>query len=206
MDSHLLNLSEAAEYLGVHPATIRVWADRGEIPSQRTPGGHRRFRPEDLQSRVPGQQAGAQVMVQSTLGRARLELTEGGLANESWYQRLDEVTRRQQRDTGRRLLQLMMHYLTNEANRPAILDEVRQIGRNYEQMGQAHDLSLSQVVQAYLFFREFLSQTIYDMMQAAGTHGPTNWSQMHTDVTIFTNTLLLAIIAAYEQSNPLPTV
>ena len=199
MDSTLLNLSEASEYLGVHSATLRAWADRGEIPSQRTPGGHRRFRPEDLQNRLSGQQAGAQVVVQSALGRARLELTEGNLPRESWYEQLDEPTRQQQRDTGRRLLQLMTRYLTNEANRPAILDEVRQIGRDYEQMGQEHGLSLSQTVQAYLFFREFLSQTIYDMVQAAGTHGPTNWSQMNTDVTIFTNTLLLAIISAYEQ-------
>src|SRR4051794_2998670 len=36
-----VGLSEAAKILGAHPATVRSWADRGELPSQRTPGGHR---------------------------------------------------------------------------------------------------------------------------------------------------------------------
>ena len=39
-----LNLGEAAEILGVHPSTLRAWADHGEIPAHRTPGKHRRFR------------------------------------------------------------------------------------------------------------------------------------------------------------------
>ena len=38
-----LSLREAAEMLGMHPATVRLWADRNELPSRRTNGGHRRF-------------------------------------------------------------------------------------------------------------------------------------------------------------------
>lgn len=34
-----VSLSEAAKILGVHPATVRNWADQGHLPSQRTPGG-----------------------------------------------------------------------------------------------------------------------------------------------------------------------
>jgi excisionase family DNA binding protein len=34
-----LSLKEAAAMLGVHPATLRAWADAGRIPSQRTAGG-----------------------------------------------------------------------------------------------------------------------------------------------------------------------
>ena len=42
-DQIWLTLSEAAEQLGVHPTTLRRWADNGDIPVSVTPGGHRRF-------------------------------------------------------------------------------------------------------------------------------------------------------------------
>ena len=42
-DFEWVSLRQAAELLGVHPATVRSWADKGELPSRRTPGGHRRF-------------------------------------------------------------------------------------------------------------------------------------------------------------------
>ena len=34
-----LSLSDAAEYLGVHPSTVRAWADKGDLPVHRTAGG-----------------------------------------------------------------------------------------------------------------------------------------------------------------------
>jgi excisionase family DNA binding protein len=43
-----LNISEAAEYLGVAQNTVRTWADEGHIKHRRTPGGQRRFRKADL--------------------------------------------------------------------------------------------------------------------------------------------------------------
>ena len=50
--SILLKLSDAAQILGVHPRTLRSWSDRGHIPYLQTPGGHRRFRKNDLQNFV----------------------------------------------------------------------------------------------------------------------------------------------------------
>src|SRR5512141_2507723 len=46
---HWLDLSEAAHYLGVHFTTLRRWADAGQVPCIRTPGGRRRFAAADLQ-------------------------------------------------------------------------------------------------------------------------------------------------------------
>jgi excisionase family DNA binding protein len=39
----LLSLSDAAALLGVHPVTLRRWADQGDVLVMVTPGGHRRF-------------------------------------------------------------------------------------------------------------------------------------------------------------------
>jgi excisionase family DNA binding protein len=38
-----LSLSQAAKQLGVHPSTVRAWADHGYLPSQRTQGGYRKM-------------------------------------------------------------------------------------------------------------------------------------------------------------------
>ena len=49
MVSEWLSLSEVAEMLGVHPSTVRSWADQGRLPTHRTEGGHRRFRRADVE-------------------------------------------------------------------------------------------------------------------------------------------------------------
>jgi excisionase family DNA binding protein len=38
-----LTTSEVAELLGVHPSTVKRWTDAGELPSDKTGGGHRRI-------------------------------------------------------------------------------------------------------------------------------------------------------------------
>jgi MerR family transcriptional regulator, light-induced transcriptional regulator len=38
-----MTTSEVAELLGVHPSTVKRWTDAGELPSEKTDGGHRRI-------------------------------------------------------------------------------------------------------------------------------------------------------------------
>jgi excisionase family DNA binding protein len=45
----LLNVGQAAEYLGVSAASLRTWSDQGRLPVFRTPGGQRRYRLHDLE-------------------------------------------------------------------------------------------------------------------------------------------------------------
>ena len=44
----LLSPSEAAELLNVSPVTLRQWSQKGRIPFQITPGGHRRYKKSEL--------------------------------------------------------------------------------------------------------------------------------------------------------------
>jgi excisionase family DNA binding protein len=44
-----LNVSEAADFLGVSAASLRKWSDEGLVPVYRTPGGQRRFSAPDLE-------------------------------------------------------------------------------------------------------------------------------------------------------------
>ena len=43
-----LTSKEAARLLGASEASVKRWADGGLLPSEKTAGGHRRFRPEDV--------------------------------------------------------------------------------------------------------------------------------------------------------------
>ncbi|MBC7932235.1 MAG: B12-binding domain-containing protein [Rubrivivax sp.] len=43
-----LTSREAARALGVSEASVKRWADSGLLPMEKTVGGHRRFRPEDV--------------------------------------------------------------------------------------------------------------------------------------------------------------
>lgn len=47
-DADELLLGPAAELVGVHPVTLRRWADAGRVPVSRTPTNQRRFRVGDL--------------------------------------------------------------------------------------------------------------------------------------------------------------
>src|SRR3954468_24130157 len=44
----VLSTRQVAQLLGVGEATIKRWADAGEIDCFRTPGGHRKFRLRDV--------------------------------------------------------------------------------------------------------------------------------------------------------------
>lgn len=43
-----LTTGRVAEMFGVTAETVAAWADSGKLASFRTPGGHRRFRPADV--------------------------------------------------------------------------------------------------------------------------------------------------------------
>jgi excisionase family DNA binding protein len=43
LDGHLLRTSDVAALFEVSERTVSEWAKRGQIPSVRTPGGHRRY-------------------------------------------------------------------------------------------------------------------------------------------------------------------
>ena len=195
-----LNLGEVADLLGVHPATVRSWADKGELPTKRTAGGHRRFRRADVEARLTTQaspnQTGAQVVIDTTMGRMRFHLAE--LAEQTWYEQIDERSRRELGVLGRRTLLLLQRFLVNDEDE-SLLTEAQDIGVAYEATGRLAGLTLTQTVRAYLYFREFLFQTHYDMVAAAGTQGPTDWGAIHNQMTFLANEILLALVAAHER-------
>jgi excisionase family DNA binding protein len=69
----LLNVGEAASYLGVSAASLRNWSNQGLVPVYRTPGGQRRYAIADLDEfvasmREPGSAGGAYVRRETATG------------------------------------------------------------------------------------------------------------------------------------------
>jgi excisionase family DNA binding protein len=193
-----VGLSEAAKILGVHPATVRSWADRGDLPSQRTPGGHRRFRRSDLTDWMAQQgtasSAEAQLLVQSVMGRARIEIGGGHMAQANWYQGLNEEARSAMSLHGRRLMDALQRYL---AGSDSTLLEARNIGLQYGRTIRSQGLSLAQTVEGFFTFNDFILEA---MLQMAEISRPgTGQADAMRKVYAFTRAIILALIEAYQE-------
>jgi excisionase family DNA binding protein len=64
----LLNVGEAAAYLGVSAASLRKWSNDGLVGTYRTPGGQRRYSIDDLDAFMRSMREPAQFAV-PRLGR-----------------------------------------------------------------------------------------------------------------------------------------
>src|SRR5207248_2184690 len=120
-DDEWLTLGQVAEMLGMHPATVRLWANRNELQSRRTSGGHRRFRRVEIEAHLRPEMKrkphpAVQILVQSILGRVRFAFTDGTLNNQSWYQSFDEAAREAYRSLGRQVLDVLLRAFTEGAN------------------------------------------------------------------------------------------
>jgi excisionase family DNA binding protein len=196
-----ISLQEASRMLGVHPSTLRQWADSGKIPTVRTPGGHRRFAESDLRAVLepePLQPAGVQLLVQSALGRTRLEVSGGTLSEQDWYQRFDETDKAEHRELGRQLLSMLVQYLTQPSDRPVILEDARSLGRSYGERSLVSKLTLTEAVRAFLYFHDLLTDGIIKM---SGTAVQTiDVISTYQQINVFIDEVMLAMLGVYEKS------
>jgi len=200
MSGEWLSLSEVAKVLGVHPSTVRNWADRGQIPVHRTTGGHRRFKLSEIELWQQTQRKNgpneAQLVIQSALKRTRFHITEGHLQAENWYQKLDEDARSQYRLSGRNLMQGLLAYLSADGSEAEA--EARSLGYEYATRGRRHGLNLLDATQAFLFFRNTLLDAMLSVYEAASVSSSQAWSDMFRKINAFTDGILVTLLETYE--------
>ena len=198
-----LRLQEASRMLGVHPSSLRQWADSGKIPTVRTPGGHRRFAESDVQALLepePLQPAGVQLLVQSALGRTRLEVSGGKLSEQDWYRRFNETDKAEHRELGRTLLSMVMQHLTQPSDRQAILEEARALGRSYGERSLVNKLSLTEAVRAFLYFHDLLTDSVIQMSETVGQKVNIDLISTYQQINVFIDEVMLAMLGVYEKS------
>ncbi|MDX2162185.1 MAG: helix-turn-helix domain-containing protein [bacterium] len=199
--SEWVSLRQAADLLGVHPATVRAWADRGEIPSRRTAGGHRRFRKADLiqyaEKQGELQPIEVQVIIQNALGQTRMQVGGGTLASQEWYAGMSEATREQMRVRGRAVLEALRTYLAQGAPDTRLADAIR-LGQDYAATLDGDHLTLPQAVRGFLYFSDFVSNAILTWSEITPPHSANDWALLLRQVNTFINTMLLSIIEYYQ--------
>jgi len=195
-----LSLQQASRLLGVHPATLRAWSDKGRIASQRTPGGHRRFSRAELEAWAENHrqhEPEAELLVHSALGHMRMEMHRAETSNAAWLTRFDEPMRRRYRETGRQLLGLLLRYISSPERQAEALAQARDLGREYALISRDQGLTLADAVQAVLFFHNSLTNSVVQMASAVNPASGVDWAVTHRQVTEFVNDVLVAMVKAY---------
>ena len=200
-DSIWLTIGQAAEMLGVHPTTLRRWADDGDIPIMITPGGHRRFSVKDI-DRFKEQRhrlrvvAGLeQLWAEHALTRARAE----GVTHqeEELLSPFDEQEREHKRLMGRRLMGLLLQYVSIAEGGEGILEEAREIGREHAENALGLGLPTSDALRVSMFFRDAVLEAALDLPEKAHVHTGANLELVRRINTLL-NVVQLAITERYD--------
>jgi excisionase family DNA binding protein len=198
-----LDLSEAASFLGVHFTTLRRWADDGQVPFIRTPGGRRRFSARQLEVFVQGmyQNAGSELALSAPFENRALDSARQNARylyeqRGEWFNRLDEDERLRLRGTGHRLMALLMQHSNRGEENGAFLEEGKRIAREYSLICSRMGLPLKETVRVFLFFRRSIMDAI-DETEALGSGQDANSLRLHHRANDFFDELLLDLVDSY---------
>jgi excisionase family DNA binding protein len=198
--SEWLSLSAAAELLGVHPSTVRLWSDKGLLPVHRTKGGHRRYKRSEVllwaQTSREVRAVQPEDMMQSAVRNVRMQITEGRLEAETWYQKLDEDARAQYRQSSRSLFQGLMTYLASTNEDAA--SEAFAVGYEYASRARRYSLSYVDAARAFMFFRSVLIESVMKVYSEANIPSGKAWEEMLHKMHTFTDQILISLLDTYQ--------
>ncbi|HRQ23704.1 MAG TPA: helix-turn-helix domain-containing protein [Anaerolineales bacterium] len=199
MTDEWLSLSDAAQMLGVHPSTVRLWSDKGVLPVHKTQGGHRRYKRSEIslwaESSLGPREIEPERMMQEVIRNVRMHISEGSLEAESWYQKLDDEARTQYRMGARSLFHGLMKFVT--ANAEEVGMEAYAIGYEYASRARRYNLSYVDAARAFLFFRNTLIESVVQVCGEAHMSSP-QASQMYSKMHTFTDAILISLLQTFE--------
>ena len=157
-----MGLGEASRVLGISQGTLRRWADRGQVASFTTPGGHRRFPRAAIVALLPANRArrpqlseiGADTERMSGAYRRMFDVAQGRPLSILGAE-LPEADRQLFRERGRHMVECLLAHLDADAPAPAManLHEAASHAADYGASTAALGASLSEGVQTFLRFR-----------------------------------------------------
>ena len=189
--SQWLSLRDACHLLDVSNTTLRQWADNGYLRVYRTPGGHRRFLRDDVESfaNSPEQtqeQGRGDAIEGSALRKIRRNLGRNDVLQQSWYQSVEEEGKVRMRLFGRRLLSLLLQNAGPRRRRQEPLVEAHLLGREYGTEMSERSVALKDTIEAFVFFRTMVLDST----------NPSSWSR----IIEAADRVLLGLADSYEES------
>lgn len=202
MTEEWLSLSDTAKVLGVHPSTVRLWSDKGLLPTHKTQGGHRRYRHSEITLWAETRRRPAlpepERMMNEVIRNVRMQISEGRLEAEPWYQKLDEQAREQYRIGARSLFHGLMTYVATNGAEAA--SEAYAIGYEYASRAHRYNLNYVDAARAFLFFRDTLIESVVRVYGEANVpSGQT--AEMFHKMHSFTDQILISLLQTFQSLN-----
>ena len=198
-----LSLNEAARQLGIHPVTLRRWADDGEIPAMITPGGHRRFAVAEL-DRFSEERQRQQVIsgieqkwADQVLDETRRQIS--ALRDAAWLSTFNEQQREHKRILGRQLLNVTLKYISLKEGGEDLLQTARTIGCEHAQDGLQRNLPLVDALRIILFFRDTMFNVALQLPEVARVKAEVN-AQLLRRIGALLATVELSVAETYDQA------
>jgi excisionase family DNA binding protein len=197
-----LTIKEAAQRLGVHPTTLRRWADEGQMPVMFTPGGHRRFSSLEVEnlieerSRLKVVFGVEEIWAADALSRTRSELLAH--REKSWLATRDEQEREIKRNLGRRMMGLLLQYISLSEGGDEILEEAHSIGVNHAKYAMRLGMPSRDALEAAMFFRDTVIEAAIDLPETANIRAESN-TRLLRRINELLNAFQLAIAETYDQ-------
>jgi len=134
-------------------------------------------------------------MLQSAVRNVRMQVSEGRLEAEAWYQKLDEAARAQYRQGARSLFQGLMTYLSSDGQEAA--SEAYAIGYEYASRARRYALSYVDAARAFMFFRNALMDSVVGVYSQANIPSGRAWEDMLYKMHAFTDHILVSLLETY---------
>ena len=201
-----LRLSDAAEYLGVHPTTLRRWSDEGQVACIRTPGGRRRFAQTALDDFLaalskPAHQTGSDSpALPDAFAHAPMSSKMGhpGIRDESWYGQIEDSRRHAFRRQGQQLMSALMHYVTRDDPGEIYLQEGTRLAREYAQLSVSAGLSIMDTTRAFMTVKRSITSTLHETGSLDGPPDAATW-HLYKRTQDFLDHILMAILNVYQE-------
>ncbi|MDO8578659.1 MAG: MerR family transcriptional regulator [Dehalococcoidales bacterium] len=154
----LISIHEASQMLGVSEVALRQWTDEGKVKAFITPGGHRRYSRAELKKLVSthSKALGIKDLVlklEDSFEEHR-EISREAVEHNLQTKNISGESHEHLAQQGRRLLNLIIKYITEPSRRNETIEEVRAVGREHGVMLADLGLPLSHSVEAFLVHRD----------------------------------------------------
>ncbi len=197
-----LTLGQASKVLGVDASTLRGWTDAGRVRAYRTPGGHRRYRQDDLAAFLRGHQQERAGKLADLIGPHGARLMPGtsrrDIRRQAWYASVGPEAAETMRVTCRTLMDALAGYLSGGRGQRVAAQAGEEAGRELGRQVAALSLSSADATRAFLFFKESITRTVSSQLPLPAHRKV----QSIRRIELFLDRVLLHMIAAHgERAN-----